>query len=385
MLRIPKPAHVRRFFATKLWPPLATFAAEELQAVLAHYDLGHWHATETLGGGDSENIVLRTGQGKKVLKRHSWPWPHPLIEHSLFRYLAGIGFPVPHLVLNAAGRTYTEVGNKCYALLDFVEGYCADNYFLLPETRRRWTAQAAEVLARFHQAMAGFVPEGEGAKFDGFMPDDQRLFRDVAWHLAVLDRWAESVARKGSPDGLGPFLSSIMDQLRQDLVEAGRHYEQPDSQLPRLTIHADYKPENVLFNRDGVAAVLDFGAACVNLRALDVARGLTSFSRAGKYGVDEHLAVIFLQAYLCRQPLSDREVSAIPDLIRWRHLRNIVWKIDYLEAHPPSQARDTHLAFMRSKWQENLWMKAHGERLQVCLLKGLDAQITRSKLFCGNR
>jgi Ser/Thr protein kinase RdoA (MazF antagonist) len=81
-----------------------------------------------------------------------------------------------------------------------------------------------------------------------------------------------------------------------------------------------------------------------------------------------------LLAYYARQPLTDQEIEAMPDLIRWRHLRNIVWKLDTLETHPRRQSRNAYLAFIRGKWQENIWMKAHGDRLLRNLRQCLEAR-----------
>jgi len=88
--------------------------------------------------------------------------------------------------------------------------------------------------------------------------------------------------------------------------------------LPRQPIHADYVPRNILLNDQGIAAVLDFSGACVNLRALDVVHGAAAFAQARSSIFDWQLAFDFLYAYQAQQPLSERELEALPDLLRWR-------------------------------------------------------------------
>ncbi len=358
MIRIPSWQHAWQLVSRR-WRRPTTLRVEEIQAVLAHYDLGGWRLAEPLLTGNTVNVALHTGRGKKVLKRYIGPWPHQATEHSILTHLAGLGFPVPNLTLNTSGRTYTEFGDRAFALLDFVEGHAINNYILKPQTHRQCVAQAGDMLARYHQVIAGFIPQGE--KMDGFRRDSLGLYRDVAWHLEVLD--CVAAARPVVADALDDFLRGISPHLRRDLVAVGRHYEKLDPELPRLPIHADYVPRNLLYWENQIAAVLDFESACVNFRALDVARGLTSFAPAGRSGVDEALAEVFLKAYCARQPLLSTEVKLLPDFFRWRQLRNIVWRVERLARQPHVWSRPQVLATVRARWDENLWMKTHGEQL----------------------
>jgi Ser/Thr protein kinase RdoA (MazF antagonist) len=364
MLLIPRPAFLRRL-AAKASRQKTNWPAAEVEAVLAHYDLGPWQMCQTLAGGNSDNVLLQTGEGKKVLKRYYWSLPSTEQEHSILGHLAETDFPAPRLTPNQDGLTYTQVGDKHYALYDFIDGYCSTNYFLLPGTRRRLVAQAGATLARFHHFMAGFVPEGR--KLNGYKPDGVELWRDVAWHLDVLAQYVENTSAKKSLDRKDTFVLSIADQLGTDLSEVGRHYEPTAPQLPRMVIHGDYSPKNLLFNRERVAAVLDLGDACVNLRALDVAWGLTTFSYTNNRNeLDIRLARTFLQAYQVHQPLEKQEIEAIPDLIRWRHLRNIVWKLR--GTRPDQQSPDAWVSFIRDRWEDAGWTKVHTGELRASLL-----------------
>jgi Ser/Thr protein kinase RdoA (MazF antagonist) len=372
MFRIPRPVHIRQLAVQAVRREGPSLTLDEIKTVLAQYNVREWQAIGAFNGGGSHNVALQTGQGKKLLKRYFWPWPHQETEHSILCYLTDKGFPVPRLHLTRTGLTRVELGDRSFALFDFVDGYCIEDYYWSADRHQQWVAQAAEMLARFHRLMETFAPRGQ--KPDGFMPGSRRLVRDMAWHLAVVDQYVSTVTQKLSPDELDRFLLRITEQLKRDLADVGRLYESPVAQLPKQLIHADYKPRNVMFDRQGIIAVLDFQAACINLRALDVVRGLTAFSRVNRYEVDDRLAATFLLAYYARQPLTDQEIEAMPDLIRWRHLRNIVWKLDTLETHPRRQSRNAYLAFIRGKWQENIWMKAHGDRLLRNLRQCLEAR-----------
>jgi Ser/Thr protein kinase RdoA (MazF antagonist) len=152
-------------------------------------------------------------------------------------------------------------------------------------------------------------------------------------------------------------------------MEAWNYYEKNDPQLPQVVIHGDYAPYNVVFSRRGIEAVLDFGDANLNLRAADVARGLSTFSKMGRYGINLGVAQIFLKAFQERQPLSYQEVSAIPDLIRWRYLSNIIWSLfDVMERHPNHKSPRDQFKFIRERWEGAVWIKSHYDKLRSALL-----------------
>ncbi len=364
MILIPKPNYLLQPFWAKTTRPAAALSSAEIETVLAQYNLGHWQIARTLAGGNSDNVLLQTSQGRKVLKRYRWSLASTQHEHSILGYLATTNFPSPRLEVNQTGLTYTELGHHHYALYEFVPGYCYTNYLLSGGMRRRLVGQAGEALACLHQLTASFVPAGR--KLNGFMPTGERLWRDVAWHLETLEQYLENAATKKSPDELEVFLLGIADELKRDLVEVGHYYQAASPALPRAVIHGDYSPKNILFRRQAIAAVLDFGDACVNLRALDVARGVTAFGRAGRYGVDKGLAQSFLRAYQAHQPLLAQEVEAIPDLIRWRYLQNMIWPLQ--EGRPKSN----QFVAIQDKWEAARWVKTHADELRTFLLAAFE-------------
>ncbi len=370
MMRIPKPGVIHWHFKTRRKEQKAVLKATEIEAILAHYDLGDWVVCANLGGGNSDNVLLQTSRGKKVLKRYRWPWPAAMTEHSILRHLADTDFPFSRLEVNEAGLTYTELGDKNYAIYDFISGYCSNHYFMPMATRKELVIQAAETLARFHQLVKGFVPEGR--KFGGFKPDGKTLWRDVDWYLNVLDQYVEGTAQKKSFSEFDEFLLSIVDEFKAELIEVGRHYEQNNPQLPKVVIHGDYSPKNLLFNQTKLKTVLDFGDSCLNLRALDVIRGLTTFSNIDKYGrvggynINEDLARSFGQAYQAKEPLFDQELEAIPDLIRWRRLRNLAERLAQINSDSYPQFKKRKTSF-KDIWTETCWLKTQSDKIWQAL------------------
>lgn len=334
---------------------------EEVAAVLKHYALTARSAPQALLGGNSSNIVLETTAGRVVLKRYIWPWPHAITEHAMLQRARQHNLPVPHLHLNQAGHTYTAVNGKTYALFDFVSGFALSNFWLWPPERIKRVGQAGALLAQFHLAMEGFNPPSE--KMDGFTPDGQRLVRDVNWHLGLVERFEKHTRAQTQHDELEAFLLKLAVPLKAQLAQVARIYTLSTSQMPRSAIHADFAPKNVLFNETGVATILDFGDACVNLRALDVGRAVATFANRATSEIDRHLSTVFLQAYSGQNSLTEAEVLNLPSVMRWRQLRNIVWMIDRLWNQPARTRREELLAFVAARWEESEWLKTHGERL----------------------
>ena len=366
---IPRPGTLRRIVIDKITPRKMVLESNEIKAVLAHYDLGQCQVRRHLGGSSSHNLLLDTNRGHQVLKKYFWSLASTMQEHSILGHLAKSGFPTPQLVRNRKELTFTELGDQHYAIYDFVDGYRYTDYYMPLRAKQRLAAQAGEVLAQFHQSMIGFCPAGR--KVNGFRPDGETLWRDVEWHLGVLDEYVEAAGKKTPLDGGDAFLLSVAAELRDDLVKVGRYFEQPGAELPKLVIHGDYAPHNILFDRGKLVMVLDFGDACVNLRGLDIARGVTSFARAysnrrSPFGLNESLAHAFLQAYQAQQPLSDAEIGAIPDLMRWRLLQPMIWRLH--KSRSGQEGSGTGLLSLRRNWNAARWLKAHGSELQASLL-----------------
>ena len=368
MFRIPKPSRLLRLCIGRQQVPPNTL--REVEQVLVNYDLGHWQLVRPLlGGRSSDNFCLRTDRGPKVLKKYRWSVLSITQEHSILRYLNDTDFPFPRLTPNRGGDTRTELNGKYYAIYDFIDGFRYDEYYMPARIEHRLIAQAAETLAHLHQLMEGFVAENRTV--DGFTPDGERLLRDTAWHLDALDRFVQGTSRN-SPNSLEALVRRNLDKLRHDLADSGHWHEQIHLQWPKLVIHNDYVAKNIVFDSNGLAGVLDFRGAVLDLRAADMARALQSFARQGRYGLDAHKARTFLKAYQTRIPLPDDEVALVPKLLRWRLLR---FAIRHLQSRLPS----THQrASFYDRWAQACWLEENESRFLDALLSKRASTAMRS-------
>ncbi len=356
---IPKPRYLRQEVIARRQKSWAGLSAEEVERVLANYDLGKWSLSRALGGTSSHNLLLLTERGKKVLKRYAWSIPSTQQEHSILIHLTRADFPAPRLVWNNQGESITELEDDHYAIYDFATGFNSAHFLLLPQHRRRLVAIAGETLANLHVATEGFSPKGK--KLNGFKPDGSALWRDVSWHLNVLTQFESLLKSRRPAHEYDGFVTSLLDTLADDLVQVGRYYEDPAFEMPKRIIHGDYAPHNVLFGGPQLTTVLDFGDSCSDLRALDVARGVTSFARTRRGGLSTDLASVFLGAYRNIVRLQEEEVLAIPELVRWRYMKNIVLRLFHSLSASDRRISQSNIAVLRDRWSRIDWMKLNGD------------------------
>jgi Ser/Thr protein kinase RdoA (MazF antagonist) len=367
MIFIPKPGKLLSELFKKKRMTKTDLNSNQVRSVLNNYDLGSWRISKILGGGNSANILIETSKGFKVLKKYYWSIDSTIQEHSILKHLKKHKFITPQLEINKQGLTYTEVNNCHYAIYDYIKGYNFEEFFVSFNTRKKLVEQASIILTLFHRLMLNFVPEGK--KLNGYMPDGKRLYRDVDWHLNVLNKYVKIIKKKNQKNKLEKFILNIRNKISNGLIETGKYFQIEEPKFLRLVTHGDYSPKNVLFFRNKLITILDFGDANLNLRIMDVARGLSSFSVNRKFGIDYRLSKIFLNTYIEHYPLSSYEMEAIPDLIKWRYLMNIIWKIFHLSDYSQNKERvENNFKFINRKWEGILWINKHSSTLKKDLL-----------------
>jgi Ser/Thr protein kinase RdoA (MazF antagonist) len=191
------------------------------------------------------------------LKRfYSW-YPVGAIRHmhSVLSHLASGDrpLPVPTWMPSAAGASWVEAAGARWALYRSLDGR--------PTTNQDWMwgrPKAAEMLALLHLKLESFTPDGEE-----FQPWG-------AWTLDTVDRVLESW--QPHPDLPPELLGHVRDRL------AARYFDYLYPELPKLVVHGDYIPANLLWRTDAISSsvsgVLDFEKAHRDTALFDFAWGL---------------------------------------------------------------------------------------------------------------
>ena len=123
----------------------------------------------------------------------------------------------------------------------------------------------------------------------------------------------------------------MLDRLQAELACAVG----PATPLPAGPIHADYFPDNVLFDDGVVSGVIDFYFACVDVLAYDLAIALNAWGFDAAGDVVPAAIDAFLAGYESVRPLTSAERAALPDQGARAVVRFTLTRLhDRLQANP---------------------------------------------------
>lgn len=281
----------------------------DLDSFLDRYELGHLVSFSGIRDGvENSNFFVTTEHGAYVLTIFE---KHPADEVPYFlhltAHLAEHGVPCAHPIADAGGEYLQSLHGKPAALVERLPGRTLEH----PEPRH--CAAVGDALGRMH--VAGF-------SFDQQHPNE----RGPAW-------WFRAVRA----------LEPVLDADNRRILEEERDYQRGfrDIDLPWGTIHADLFRDNVLFDGDRLAGMIDFYYACDDCLLYDVAITVNDWCA----GADGHLEPVrtraLLDAYHARRPFSESEAGAWGMMLRAGALR--FWLSRLLDLHFPRPAEVPHV------------------------------------------
>ena len=291
-----------------------TFAADELAIVLSHYDTGVIEAIQEFprGSRKAPKLVLRTESGVYLLKRRAAGKDDAFkvaFCHSLQLRLAERKFPLPHLIgTKKDNNSMLQWRDGIYELFEYIKGTSYDNSL-------EATADSGKSLALFHKLLKDYKPEYEPPT------GSYHASRSVAKSFDRLPAMLKKLDAQGQyGDGLSrlhTFLHDAYNDAVKRVVDAGF------DDWPKQIVHSDWHPGNMLFRGPRVVAVIDYDAARLQQRVLDVGNGALQFSILGggddptrwpEY-IDESRFKRFLRGY-----------DSVPDAVLSRaELRIVPW------------------------------------------------------------
>lgn len=263
--------------------------------------------------GYSGAKLWKVSAGESVYCLRAWPAAAPLPDalgriHGLMSHLAAahprwIG--APHKAF--CGSTWVAASGRRWELAPWMPGEAPG-----PEAcTRSIVVNALSTLAELHRTAESFAPED--ARF-GRSPGLARRRAGIEQLAAGgVDTLRHAVATQRHADAtrLSPGLVQTLEAACRDLEAAvptiaEQFHAMGDPPLPQHWRIGDVRREHVLFVGGEVTGVIDFGAACVDSVAGDVARLLGSMA-----GDDPVLRQAGLTAYEACRPLSDVERHAV--------------------------------------------------------------------------
>ncbi|RME49191.1 MAG: hypothetical protein D6791_01325 [Chloroflexi bacterium] len=281
---------------------------KEISVLLTYYRLGEFQSCRPAEHGYvNENWIVETTTGTYFLKRRHPSLRHADLiraQHALMQYLRNANFPAPSLILSRQGHTFLEVAGEVYEFHDYIPGDLCDL------TRPAHFAAAARTLGWYHTAVDGFDHRGFHRSGGRYTP--ARL-------IQIIDRLESEWRSRPSQ-----ALDRMFGELRAHARDLAARFDE-FGPLPELIIHGDYYADNLIFQGDEVAGVVDYDLAEWHWRAMELAEALIYFAaeHAGRLryivypGVLDLSAVErFLEEYSQRARLTAGEVHALPHLIR---------------------------------------------------------------------
>ena len=307
--------------------------AEELAALIAHYDVGELVSAKGIAEGVSNsNWLIDTTTGRYILTMYErrielsdLPYFLGLLDH-----LSAKGCPVPRTIHDRDGAAFRMERGKAVALIEFLPG-------VSPTQPTPEQAHAVgEVLANMHLASRDF--DLTRANTMGF-PDSLRTLEHCG------EEGLASI-HPDLPDMLGPARAAAALDL---------------GALPQANIHADLFPDNVLMLGDKVTGLIDFYFACTGAMALDLAttHAAWCFDERQRYRAD--LGSAMLEGYESVRPLEAEERAILPEIAKGAALRFVASRAeDWLDT--PDDALVTRKDPMQfvSRWD---FYDASGEEI----------------------
>ena len=298
---------------------------EQARAFLADYPLGAFASLHPIAEGvENTNYRLETEGGRHVLTLFeartdaaSLPFCLGLTDH-----LAGRSFPAPRPVRNQAGDWIGTLNGRPAAVIEWLPGAG----LRAPSTAE--VEAAGAMLARLH------------LEAQGFPTDRANPVGPVAWR-ALADRSA--TAAQGEDRELLAGVEAALARLGDPWAE----------DLPRGPIHADYFPDNVLFEDGRVSGVIDFYFGCIDLLAYDLAIALSAWGFNGAGVAIPGAVDAFRRGYEAVRPLTPGEAEALPRLGEAAAIRFTLTRLHDRIFHDPTKLvtpKDPGAFFRRAAW-----------------------------------
>ena len=336
------------------------YATDELAIVLSHYELGVIQAIQEFPRGSrrAPKLRLRTDKGVYMLKRRARGKDDPFkvaFCHQLQLYLAAKQFPLPHLLGTRTDNNSMLQWKGCiYELFEYIQGSGYDNSLEASQ-------DAGKTLGLFHRLIRDYQPEYEPSQGSYHAAKSvQTALVQVPSTLAQMDpRNVEEHA--GHVDQVIGFLANAYNEAAVRANEMGV----PD--WPMQIVHSDWHPGNMLFRKTRVVAVIDYDAARLNQRVIDVANGALQFSIIGGGDdaaqwpdyVDESRYKRFLRGYDSVNVLSKSELRLIP----WLMIEALIAESVIPIAATGSFSRMEGYGFLMMVERKIRWLQQHAEKL----------------------
>ena len=303
---------------------------DQARAFVAAYPaVGEFRSLHAIAEGvENTNFRLETAAGRFVLTLFegrtdaaSLPFCLGFTDH-----LGQAGFPAARPLRDRDGEWIGVLNSRPAAIVEWLPGA----WLRTPSSEDQ--AAAGAMLARLHLV---------GASFEGRRVNPVGR---VAWR-ALADRCAQGLMGRSKGEDL-----SILIGVEAALARIGDPFT---DDLPVGAIHADYFPDNVLFEDGAVSGVIDFYFGCTGPLVYDLAIALSAWAFDGEGRPLAGAAEAFRRGYESVRPLTRAEAAALPGLGEAAAVRFTLTRLHDRIFHDPTKLvtpKDPQAFFRRVDW-----------------------------------
>jgi Ser/Thr protein kinase RdoA (MazF antagonist) len=247
-----------------------TFSAKELAVCLSHYDLGIVTNIQEFPRGSrrAPKVAVDCERGRFLFKRRAKgkdDLAKVAFTHQIQLTLAGQNFPLPHLLGTRDDNNSMLVWqSEIYEMFEYIEGAGYD-------ASLDATFHSGRILGLYHKLLQDFrsdyqPPTGSYHNAKAI----QQATRNTVTSLPMESRPPAEVLTATIS-----FVEGAYRACARKADELGLNGWQ--SQI----VHGDWHPGNMLFKKGHVVAVIDYDAARLQQRVIDLANGALQFSILG--------------------------------------------------------------------------------------------------------
>jgi homoserine kinase type II len=286
-----------------------TVTTDQLDAWLTRYSVGALVELEPIAAGiENTNYFVTTEQGRFVLTLYErLPADELPFYLNLMAHLARAGVEAPAPEPDRTGALFSLLNGRPAGLVQRIDGAAVDH----PDVVR--CAAVGNALGRLHRASQTYRPRLTNR-------------RGPAW-------WRQAAR------AVQPFLLEAQRELLTQEIRFQTGYGK--GRLPKGAIHGDLFCDNVLFDGNRVAGIIDFGFAATDFLAYDLAITANDWCLDRESGaLDASLCEALVQSYDAVRPLSEEERAQWPTLLRAAALR--FWLSRLYDLYLPRPGELTH-------------------------------------------
>jgi homoserine kinase type II len=256
----------------------------DINQILSGYEISSLISFEGIAEGvENTNYKIQTNQNSYILtiyEKRVDPNDLPFFI-DLQKSLRDMGFACPKPIANKNNNFIGEIAGKKYTIVSFLSGKWKK------ELTVEDVSKAGEMLAKFHNITSNLPKE----KFNRPNSMSIEFWRNT--YNAVKIQAEEKFPK-----------------LKEAISDA---YEIIDlswpQNLPKAVIHADYFPDNVLFDNGEVSGVIDFYMSCQDFLAYDLAIALNSWCFEPDFSFNLTKSKALLAAYNKVRKLTKDEIK----------------------------------------------------------------------------